>query len=131
MDEVDYWKMKAGESYEYYIVPSRSRVSSLDIDWTPPSGKKIYFVWDNSFSLLTSKAVSAYFTITWTEWENQEVTEYRTLLPSWASYLGILFILGGIAVFGYGLVAKTYPPEKKLSPPSPPKIDCLESLSIN
>jgi len=123
MDEVNYWKMRAGESYEYYTVPSRSRISSLDIEWTPPSGKKIYFVWDNSFSLLTSKSVSAYFSFTWTELESREVTEYRTLLPSEASYLGVLFLIGGLVIAGYGIAYK---------PPSPvmPEAGSIVKASI-
>lgn len=117
MDEVNYWKMRASESYEYYTVPTRTRVTSLDISWTPPSGTTIYFVFDNSFSLLTSKTVSAYFTRTWTEWENVQVTENRTLIPSGASYLGILIILGGLALIGYGIVAKQYVAQPQPSPP--------------
>ena len=106
MDEVNYWKMRAGEAYEYYVVPSRSRVTSLDIEWVPPSGEKIYFVWDNSFSLFTSKSISAYFTLEWTELESQQVTKNRTLLPFETSYLGILLLICGTVIMGYGFVYK-------------------------
>lgn len=82
MDETDYLKMKAGDSYEYYSIPSRDSVSSVDIYWNPPSSQKIYFVFDNTFSVFTSKSISAYFTTSWTEMENRQITENRTLLPS-------------------------------------------------
>ena len=106
MDEVNYWKFRADESYEYYSAPSRSRVSSVNIEWTPPQNKEIFFVWDNSFSLLTSKSISAYFYYTWTEWEEQETTEYRTLFSTEVSYLGVLLLIGGLAMVGYGLASK-------------------------
>ncbi len=111
MDEVNYWKMRAGESYNYYIIPTRTRITSLDIDWTPPSGTRIYFVFDNSFSLFTSKTVSVLFTKTWTEWENVQTTQNRTLIPSQFSYFGILIVLGGLALVGYGIVTKQFVPQ--------------------
>lgn len=119
MDEVNYWKMNAGSAYEYYSVPSRSRVSSVNIDWNPPSGQRIYFVWDNSFSWFTSKSVSAYFYYTWTELENQATTVDTPLLPTGLSYLGVLLLLGGLAIAGYGFVSKLPIP---MQPPPPPSL---------
>lgn len=118
MDEVNYWKMVAGQAYEYYSTPSRSRVTSVDIDWTPPSGQRIYFVWDNSFSWFTSKSVSAYFYYTWTELENQTTTTNVPLLPTGLSYFGVLLLLGGLAIVGYGFISRL-PSQPQLPQPPP------------
>jgi hypothetical protein len=118
MDEVNYWKMNAGSAYEYYSGPSRSRVTSVNIDWTPPSGQKIYFVWDNSFSWFTSKSVSAYFYYTWTELENQSTTTDTPLLPTGLSYFGVLLLLGGLAMVGYGFISKQPTQTQLPQPPS-------------
>jgi hypothetical protein len=117
MDEVNYWKMVAGQAYEYYTTPSRSRVTSVNIQWTPPSGQRVYFVWDNTFSWFTSKSVSAYFYYTWTELENQTTTTNIPLLPTWLSYFGVLLLLGGLAIVGYGFVSKL---PAQTQPPQPP-----------
>lgn len=124
MDEVNYWKMAAGEAYEYYTTPSRSRVSSVNLDWNPPSGQRIYFVWDNSFSWFTSKSVSAYFYYTWTELENQTTTNDVPLLPTGLSYLGVLLLLGGVAMVGYGFVTRLPTPTP---PPPPPTLGTQKS----
>ena len=129
MDEVNYWKMAAGEAYEYYTTPSRSRVSSVNIDWNPPSGQRIYFVWDNSFSWFTAKSVSAYFYYTWTALENQATTNYTSLLPSAVSYLGVLLLLGGLGIVGYGFVSHL--PTAMPAPTQPPQPPSLVTQRAN
>lgn len=106
MDEVNYWKFRADESYEYYTAVTRTRVSSVDIEWVAPLDTEIFFVWDNSFSWVTSKSISVYFYSTWTEWEDQRTTEYRTLFPTEASYVGVLLLIVGNVTAGYGLASK-------------------------
>lgn len=125
MDETNYWKMRASETFQYYSTPSRSRVTSVNIDWNPPSGQRIYFVWDNSFSWFTSKSVSAYFYYTWTELENQTTTNDVPLLPTGLSYLGVLLLLGGVAMVGYGFVTRLPTP----TPPPPPTLETQKSDS--
>jgi len=58
MDEVDYWKFKAGESFYYYEYPSRFSIRKANIDWNYPPEGRIYFVWLNLFP--TTQTVRAY-----------------------------------------------------------------------
>ncbi len=111
MNETDFINFNACKPYGYYTVPSRLHTSSLDTLWNQPLGK-IYFVWDNTASS-TSKLVSAIFYLTWTEWEYQKVTIYGTLFPTEASYLGIILLVGGLAIVGYGFASKPSPKTPK------------------
>jgi hypothetical protein len=117
MNQTNFAKFNSSQSYEYYTLPSRFSATSLNITWTPPTDTVIHFVWDNHDS--AAKPISARFLFEWTEWENVQVTENRTLLPSQDIYYGILMFIVGIAVIGYGLVKPS--PSTGQSPPSQPQ----------
>lgn len=104
MDETNYWKWKAGESA--YAAITRLRVTNLDDYWTVPSSNTWYFVFDNSFSWITSKGVTCEITLFWTETEYKQITEHRPLIGSEYSYIGIIILLAGIAVLISGILAK-------------------------
>ena len=107
-DDTNYWKWRAGEIAEVYL--SRSRATSLDINWTVPDSDTWHFVWDNSFSWITTKGVTAQITRYWTETEYRDVTDYRPLIESQYAYVGIIILLVGVAVTVYGLIAKVQLP---------------------
>lgn len=107
-DDTNYWKWRAGETASVYL--SRTRITTLDVNWTVPESDTWYFVWDNSFSIITSKGVTAQITRYWTEIENREVTDYRPLIESQYAYVGIIILLVGVAVTVYGLIAKVQLP---------------------
>lgn len=109
LDEEEYWKMRASSTYSYYPEVSRWRVTSIDVEWHPPAFKKICFVWDNSFSLITSKSISTRFYYTWIEQEVKEKMSYETH-PEISS-LGILILILGLIAIVYGFVSK--PPSTK------------------
>lgn len=82
MDEENFNKYKAGETYQYYTVPYRVSATYANFQWTPPSDKRIHFVWENS-EFLESRFVSAYFSIEYNE----------PLLPPAVSYIGVFFLI--------------------------------------
>lgn len=106
MDESEWRVFEAGGSFYYYTVPSRRRITEATITWNPPSNQKICFVFDNTFSIITSKTVYAkiiasyekytYITITYTTTIYEPTTKYQTL-----SYLlppGIIVLAIGVAL---------------------------------
>lgn len=109
-DEVNYYKWKSGETASVYL--SRSRITSLETDWMVPYTDKWYFVYDNSFSLITSKEVSTHISEHWVTAEYQDVTENRPLIPSAFSYMGILLAIvgSGIIIAGIAWPLKPTPP---------------------
>lgn len=103
-DEVNYYKWQAKQQPSFYV--EKRRVTSMDETWPPPSTKTFYLVFDNSFSIITSKTVAARIDNTWMEMETRQVTENRPLLPSEYSYIGITLLIVGIAVIGYGAMSE-------------------------
>ena len=117
MDELNYFKWKAQESYSAQI--SLSRVTNYDKDFTvpqvvmnpmPPINATWYFVWDNSFSWITQKGVTATISKHWNEIAYRDVTVYHTVIPteyaSYIEYLGIGLVLVGVAVISWGIISK-------------------------
>lgn len=109
-DEVNYYKWKSGETASVYL--SNDRITSLETDWIVPYTDKWYFVYDNSFSLITSKEVSTYISEHWVTAEYQDVTENHTLLPSTFSYVGILLAIVGSGIIIAGIALPLKPTEK-------------------
>jgi len=93
-----------------YIV-SLSRVTNYNNNITIPSDSTVYFIWDNSFSWITQKGVTATITKIWNEIAYRDVTVYHTVVPSeyasYVEYLGIALVLAGIAVISWGYASKT------------------------
>jgi len=112
-DELNYYKWDAGETASVYL--SRDRITSLETDWIVPYSDKWYFVYDNSFSLITSKGVSTHISDHWVTQEYQDITENRALIPSVFSYVGILFAILGVGVI---IVGFTLPPKPTLPSPA-------------
>jgi hypothetical protein len=104
MDEINYYKWKAGESASAPI--TRPRITTYDSDWAVSQTATWYFIFDNRFSLLTSKGVTAQITKHWTETESKQVTEYHPLIPSEYSYVGTVLFLGGIAAIIGGVISR-------------------------
>ena len=100
--EWEYYKWKADETSKSFIY--RDRASSFSQKWGPTNNDPLYFVFDNSFSTITSKTVSFRVDRLWIESEKRQVTENSPLMPSEASYIGIAIIFIGIAVVGIGIV---------------------------
>jgi hypothetical protein len=59
---------------------SYSRATTVNKDWTVPLSSNYNFVYDNSFSFITSKDVTVQVTKQWTE------TAYRDMLPQTINY---------------------------------------------
>jgi hypothetical protein len=94
---------------------SYSRVTTVNKDWTAPISSNYNFVYDNSFSWITSKGVTVQVTKHWTETAYRDVTTNTQLLPFEFAYLGMVLALVGIGLTVYGVVKKETPK----SPPPP------------
>lgn len=103
-DEINYFKWKNGELCSSQI--SLSRATTYNQDFTVPSNGTYYFVWDNSFSWITQKGVTATITKNWNEIAYRDVTVYHTVIPSeyssYVEYLGIALVLVGVVVTVWG-----------------------------
>jgi hypothetical protein len=112
MDEPDWRAFKADGSFYYYVTPSRRSVTEVRMTWNPPSYRKLCFVFDNTFSIITSKTVRAeitasyekytYVTKTYTSTVYEPAIRYRAL-----GYLlapGVLVLVAGATL----LVASWY-----------------------
>ena len=117
MDEPEWRVFKADGSFYYYTTPSRTRITEAYIVWNPPSNERICFVFDNTFSIITSKTVYAkinysyetytYETIIYTTTVHEPSIRYQTL-----SYL----LAPGIVVFAVGialLIASRYTSQQR------------------
>jgi len=99
MDKEDWERFKRSESFYYYTTPSRKRIVEATITWSPPSYREICFVYDNTFSTITSKTV--YTRIEQTAYERK--VEHLSLsflaVPGIIlSIIGLGLIIGGVAV---------------------------------
>lgn len=108
MDELNYFKWKAGESHIASI--SLSRTTGYNQDFTVPFNATWYFVWDNSFSSITQKGVTADITKNWNEIAYRDLMVYHTMVSSeyanYVEYLGIALVLAGIAGIAWGYASK-------------------------
>lgn len=91
---------------------SATRATTLDRDWTVPSNGTYYFVYDNSFSWITSKDVTTKVTKHWTETNYRDVTKYYPLLYYEFSYVGLILSFAGIGIVIWGFVRKETPKPK-------------------
>jgi len=106
MDEHDWTHFQRGESFYYYTAASRKRVTEATITWSPPSNQRICFVYDNTFSLITSKTVYSKITAeyeTYTIIRTYTTTYEPEVKPYTISYLTIPGIL--LFIIGIGLIA--------------------------
>ena len=94
---------------------SYSRTTTVNKDWTVPLSSNYNFVYDNSFSFITSKDVTVQVTKHWTETAYRDVTQNYQLLPFEFAYLGVVLALVGIGLTIYGVVKKETPK----NPPPP------------
>lgn len=85
---------------------SYSRITTVNKDWTVPLSSNYNFVYDNSFSFITSKGVTAQVTKHWTETAYRDVTTNIQLLPFEFAYLGVIAVLVGIGLTGYGVIKR-------------------------
>lgn len=92
MDYSEFLKFNSSQPYNYYQIPSAPSISGKEAHWTPPSGKLLYFVWDNSQSI-TPKPVSAQFTVNYN----------KPLLSPLISVLGLFLLFSGLGVGCLGL----------------------------
>ena len=112
MEEDEWTHFARGETFYYYTQPSRKRITETTITWRPPSNKRICFVYDNTFSLITSKNVYTKITI---EYQTYTVTRTYTtkyvpeIKPYTLSFLvvpGIILFIVGIGLIIGGMVSK-------------------------
>lgn len=108
MDELNYFKWKAQDSYSAEI--SLSRATSYNRDFRVPHNASWYFVWDNSFSWIAQKGVTAIISRHWNEIAYRDVTVYHTIIPTeYASnveYVGIGLVFVGVMAIGWGYASK-------------------------
>ena len=83
-----------------------SRVTTVNENWTVPLSSNYNFVYDNSFSIFTSKDVKVDVTKYWTETAYRDVTTETQLIPFESAYIGIAAVLVGIGLATYGFVKK-------------------------
>jgi hypothetical protein len=88
---------------------SYSRVTTVNKDWTVPLSSNYNFVYDNSFSWITSKDVTVQVTKHWTETAYRDVTTSNQLLPFEFAYLGVIAALTGIGLIVFGIVKRDTP----------------------
>lgn len=79
-----------------------TRVTTVDMNWTVPSNGTYYFIFDNSFSWITSKDVTAKLTRFWTETEYRDVTKYYPWFSYEFAYVGLVLCIVGIGVLIFG-----------------------------
>jgi len=117
MDEGEWERFRRGESYYYYTAPSRRRITTTSFTWTPPADQRICFVYDNTFSLITSKNV---YTKIIAEYPTYTVvTSYTTTYePEVVLHsLGFLAIPGIILIIiGIGLIIGGKASKPKITP---------------
>lgn len=85
---------------------SYSRVTTVNEDWTVPLSSNYNFVYDNSFSFITSKDVTVEVTKHWTETAYRDVTTNIQLLPFEVAYLGVALVLVGIGLTIFAVAKK-------------------------
>jgi len=98
-------------------VLSLVRTSGYNDTLTVNNNSTYYAVWDNSFSTFTQKGVTTKISKVWDEAHYRDITTQHTIIPSEyttiTEYVGIAFILAGIALMGFGAVSE----EKKVHQP--------------
>jgi len=95
MDETEWEHFKQGESFNYYVGPSRLNIitTTTPITWAPPANQRICFVYDNTFSLLTAKTVYTKIIVKWDLF--RDLANFIAL-PT--AFIGILLIVAGSAI---------------------------------
>jgi len=91
------------------------RTTTVNKDWTVPLSSNYNFVYDNSFSFLTSKSVTVQVTKHWTETAYRDVTQNNQLLPFEFAYLGVIAALAGIGLTVFGVVKRDAPKTSPIS----------------
>jgi len=93
MDETEWEHFKQGESFNYYTVPSWVRITTGSLTWTPPANQEICFVYDNTFSLITTKTVYTKIIVNW-----DLMRFIAFLIVVLAVFIGIWLIVAGSAI---------------------------------
>jgi RNA polymerase subunit RPABC4/transcription elongation factor Spt4 len=75
---------------------SYSRATTVNRDWTAPVTATYNFVYDNSFSLITSKGITVQVTKNWSQTAYKDVTVNSAILPFGYVYGGIALVLLGL-----------------------------------
>lgn len=111
MNKADWSSFIHGEPFYYYVVPSRERITSATITWSPPINKDICFVYDNTFSVVSSKTIhtmiiavySAYTTYT----TFKKVVQPQIMLHNISDLLapGIVLLVIGVTM---GAISRNY-----------------------
>jgi len=108
MDESEWRVFKAGGTFYYYTTPSRQRVTEMSIEWNPPSNKKICFVFDNEFSIITSKTVYAKIVASYKKYTYVTTTYTTTIYETTTKYQTLSYLLApGIVMFAVGVALLT------------------------
>jgi hypothetical protein len=110
LNETNYLKRKADDPFDTHLLVSRA--TTYNQDYVIPTDGIWYFVWDNSFSWITQKGVTATITKNWNEIDYRDITVYHTVVPSaystYVEYLGIALVVVGIIVSIWGIIAYEY-----------------------
>jgi len=116
MPESEFRVYKRGGEFRYYTIPSRQRVTEATISWSPPVGEEICFVYDNTFSVVTSKTVYSKIVATYlgptTTTTYTTVYERETKAKTFTELLlpGIVLLIVGIGIAVGGAMTRRAAP---------------------
>jgi len=103
MDEPEWRVFKAGDSPYHYAVPSRRSVTEVRVTWNPPSNRQLCFVFDNTFSTITSKTVRAEITASYEKYTYVTKTYTSTVYEPAIRYRALGYLLApGVVVLVAG-----------------------------
>lgn len=103
MDEANFENFTSDRQFDYYSLPSAAHISGRELDWGPPIGSKIYFVWDNANSGMTLSV--------------QAVIKQKSSLESSDPLIMLIIEIIGLTIFLFGLslIAIGFRPPTKAS----------------
>jgi hypothetical protein len=103
MDEPEWRVFEAGGSFYYYVTPSRRSVTEVRMTWNPPSNQQLCFVFDNTFSIITSKTVRAEITASYEGYTYVSKTYTSTVYEPAIRYRALGYLLApGVVVLVAG-----------------------------
>jgi RNA polymerase subunit RPABC4/transcription elongation factor Spt4 len=123
--DIDFYIKDASTTYV-----SVSRATTINKDWNAPYSREYNFIYDNSFSWLTSKDVTTQITKHWTRTAYRDVIQNSPLLQFEFIYGGIVLFIAGVAIAGFSsTIALSYEKRKAMKIRICPQ--CNQKISID